>query len=236
VFHSASPEERRQRLEAFERGAPGNPLPNYLSALDYFRSGQTDQGVQQLLAAHGKPQFQDYSWDFVQNTEEALRSAGHSESELRMAALWQLSLPQVSELNQLNVKITALADAYRQAGDTASAQAMLQVALRLGQQLGSSPNDVLINQLNGMDIQRDALKGMNPADPYGPNGQTVAARIQELTEQDTAIKSLVKGMAALQPRMSPQDWITYNDRTMAFGEVNALQWLLAKYAQEQGEL
>jgi hypothetical protein len=231
VFNSGSPEERRQRLENFERAAPENALANYLSALDYLRSGQADEGVKQLLAAYGKPQFQDYSWDFIQNTEEALRSAGYSESEIRMAAMWQLPLPQVSDLNQLNGRITALADAYRMAGDTESAEAMLQVGMRLGQQLDSSPNDVLVNQLNGMAIQRDALKGMNPAEPFGANGQTVADRIQELTQQDAAIRGMVRQMAALQATMSPQDWITYNDRTMAFGEVNALQWLLGKYAQ-----
>lgn len=231
VFDSASPEERRKMLESFQQAAPENALPNYLSALEYFRSGKTDQGVQELMAAYAKPQFQDYSWDFVQNTEEALRSAGHSEAEVRMAAIWQLPLPHVSELNQLDERIIALANAYRQAGDTASAQAMLQVGLRLGQQLDSSPNDTLINQLNGMAIQRDALKGMNPADQYGASGETVADRIQELTQQDSTIKAMVRQMVALQSSMAPQDWIAYNDRMLAFGEVNALQWLLAKYAR-----
>jgi RNA polymerase sigma factor (sigma-70 family) len=230
VFNSTSAEERQQRLEALGRAAPDNALANYLSALDCFRSGQNDQGVLQLMAANAKAQFQDYSWDFVQNAEEALRSAGYSEAEIRMAATWQLSLPQVADLNQLNEKIVALANAYRQAGDTASAQAMLQVGLRLGQQLDGSPNDILINQLNGMAIQREALGGMSPTDQYGASGQTVADRIQELTQQDATIKAMVKQMGALQATMTPQDWITYNDRTMAFGEVNALQWLLAKYA------
>ena len=28
---------------------------------------------------------------------------------------------------------------------------------------------------------------------------------------------------------SPQDWINYNDRTRAFGEENAIRWVLNKY-------
>lgn len=32
--------------------------------------------------------------------------------------------------------------------------------------------------------------------------------------------------------MSPQDWINYNERNKTFGEMNALQWLLAKYGQK----
>jgi len=43
---------------------------------------------------------------------------------------------------------------------------------------------------------------------------------------------MVQQMTSLQPMMSSQDWITYNDRTMAFGEVNALQWLINKYLQK----
>ena len=53
----ASAEDHRQWLETFKQSAPDNALPNYLSALDYFKAGQTDQAVQELLAASGKPQF-----------------------------------------------------------------------------------------------------------------------------------------------------------------------------------
>ena len=44
----ATPAELRQRLDAFEQSAPDNPLANYLSALDYFKSGQISQAVQEL--------------------------------------------------------------------------------------------------------------------------------------------------------------------------------------------
>jgi len=59
----ASFEERHQWLEALKKSDPGNSLPNYLSALDYFKSGQADQAVQELIAASGKQQFQDYTLD-----------------------------------------------------------------------------------------------------------------------------------------------------------------------------
>src|SRR5439155_20814042 len=44
----ASPEERRQWLEAFKKSDSDNALPNYLSALDYFKASQADQAVQEL--------------------------------------------------------------------------------------------------------------------------------------------------------------------------------------------
>jgi len=51
---NASPEERRQWLEALKRSDPSNALGNYLSALDLFKAGQTDQAVQELVAASGE--------------------------------------------------------------------------------------------------------------------------------------------------------------------------------------
>lgn len=44
-------DERRQWLDAFEKVAPNNALANYLSANNYFDSGQTDKAVQELIAA-----------------------------------------------------------------------------------------------------------------------------------------------------------------------------------------
>jgi hypothetical protein len=184
------------------------------------------------MAASNKTGFDDYSWDFVQTKEEALRSAGYPEAEVKMAATWQLPLPQVPDINQLSPNIIALANAYQQTGDQASTQAALQFDMQLGQQLDGSPNDLLINQLNGMAIQRDALATMNPNAPYGTSGQTVADQIAQFNQQDATIKTLVQQMASLQPMLSARDWITYNDRTMAFGEVNALQWLVNKYSPQ----
>lgn len=229
VFNSSSPAELRQNLENLERAAPDNALANYLSAQAYFSAGQTDQAVQELMAASNKSGFDDYSWDFVQTEEEALRSAGYPEAEVKMAATWQLPLPQVPDLNQLSQNIIALANAYQQTGDQASSQAALEFDIQLGRQLDASPNDLLISQLNGMAIQRAALGTMDPNAPYGPTGQTVADQIAQFSQQDSAIKAMVQQMTSLQPMMSSQDWITYNDRTMAFGEVNALQWLINKY-------
>ena len=48
-FRSQSPEERRQWLDAFKQSAPDNAFANHLSARDYFKSGQNDQAVQELL-------------------------------------------------------------------------------------------------------------------------------------------------------------------------------------------
>lgn len=43
----ASPEDRRQWLETFKKLSPDNALENYLSGLDYFKTGHADQAVQE---------------------------------------------------------------------------------------------------------------------------------------------------------------------------------------------
>ena len=55
-----SPEQQRQWLNTFEKSAPDNALANYLSAYNYFNSGQIDQGIQELIAdpfAGGRDEF-----------------------------------------------------------------------------------------------------------------------------------------------------------------------------------
>ena len=75
----ATPAERRESLEAFKRAAPENPLANYLSALEYFKSRQPDQAVQELAAASDRQGLTDYTVERIRLDEEAYRAAGYSE-------------------------------------------------------------------------------------------------------------------------------------------------------------
>jgi hypothetical protein len=228
VRMSDTPEERRQWLEKFKQNAPDNALAGYLSALDYFRSGQTDQAVQELMAASGKSRFQDYSWDYIQDAEEAWRSAGYTEAETRMLAAWQLKVPHLRELRYLDQSIGDLANAYRQAGDDTSAQAALAYSWQLGERLAEFSNDPLISQLVGLTIQRNALGALDPNSLYGTTGQTVAELLQQLQQQRAAVKVLTDETVPFHQTMSPQDWITYMDRMRAFGELSAMEWLINK--------
>ncbi len=168
----------------------------------------------------------------MENAEEAWRSAGYTEAEAQMVGTWQLALPQLAELKDLNEQIVNLANSYGQSGDTASAQSALQMDVSLGQQMTSSATDPLITQLVGLAIERNALNAMDPNSPYGTGGLTVKEELAQLTQQTATIHDLTKQMEALQATMSPQDWINYNERTKTFGEMNAMQWLLAKYGQQ----
>ena len=136
-----SPAEQRQWLNTFEKSAPNNAMANYLSALNYFTAGQIDQGVQELAAAASKP-IDDYTVSRVQDDVEAYLAAGYSMAEAKQVATMQLLLPQLAQFKQLGLDTVDLANAYRQAGDTASVQTALQMAASLGQRYANpSPGE-----------------------------------------------------------------------------------------------
>jgi len=227
----ASPEERRQWLDAFERAAPENALPNYLSALEHFKRGETDQALQDLTAAAGKQKFQDYSWDFIKNGEEAYRAAGYPEVEARIIPSMALILPHLVDFKQLNENLINLAAAYRQAGDESSARAALQWDASIGERLSGPTGTPLITQLVGLTIESLALKEMDPASIYGDNGQTVKDVLNDLSQRKTALNQFSTQLDAIYAQISTEDWISYHDRWQTFGEENAIRWLLNKYAQ-----
>jgi len=143
--------------------------------------------------------------------------------------LW---LPQLAELKQLNQNLVDLAKSYRQAGDEASAQAVLQMDVNLGQRLGGSGGYYLLNQLVGIAIERIALDAMDATSLYGDTGMTVRGRIDQLAQQNMAVGELAQRVEALQQTISTRDWISYLDRSRNFGETAAAQWLISKYGQK----
>jgi hypothetical protein len=233
IRKDASPGERRQWLDILKQSAPENALPNYLSALDHFKAGQTDQAVQDLIAAAGKTQFQDYSLDRMQADEEAYRAAGYPVADAKVVATSHLLLPQLAQVRDLGGKILDLANSYQQAGDEASRQAALQMAVNLGRRYSDGTSgEMLIAQLVGISVERTALGAMDPNSAYGVNGQTVQNRLEQLAQQRAAIRELGQQADPLWQAMSDQDWITYHNRSTAFGEEAAMRWLVGKYGQK----
>jgi len=227
----ASPETRLQWLEAFKQSAPGNALPNYLLAVTYFKAGQTDQAVQELMAASGKPQVHDYFVDRMSDDEEAYLSAGYAAAEAKALGPEQLPLmPDRGDLKQLAYDMVDLAKSYQQVGDEASAQATLQITAHLGRRYeNGSPGEPTIDQFLGFKIEKLALGTMDPSSPYGDSGQTVQDRLNQITQQYAALQQMVLQAEPFRQTMPDQDWIGYTDRFKTFGEEAALRWVLSKY-------
>jgi RNA polymerase sigma factor (sigma-70 family) len=227
-----SPEQQRQWVNTFEQSAPDNALANYLSAFDYFKAGQRDQAVQELTAASGK-QLNDYTLDRMQDDSEAYLSAGYSAAEAERISVGWLMVPHLHEVKQLGRDMIALANAYNQSGDQASAQAALEMTMNLGQNVTDESTSVaLISQLVGMSIKTLALGAMDPNSSYGGTGQTVQDQLNQIAQQRAAINELVQQAEPLMPAMSEQDVLNFENRRKIFGEVAAMRWLVSKYGQK----
>jgi hypothetical protein len=229
-----SPEDRRRWIEAFKQSAPDNALASYLSAREFFKSGQIDRAVEELSGASAKQQFQDYFMDFSQHEEEAWSAAGYSPAEAKIYSSWSLLYPHLGELNQLSNDMVSLATSYRQAGDESSAQAALHIAVDLSRRLDEAPGQPLPTRNVRLEIERIALEAMDPTDSCGPDGQTVSDRLNELAEHQ-AVTADLEAQAdrfELRQKVSERDWINYKDRWKTFGEEAALQWLVGKYGQK----
>jgi hypothetical protein len=226
-------------------------LPNYLSALDYFKAGQTDQAVQELVAASGKQQFDDYSAHRAQDNEQAYLAAGYSVGEakaiapLQQAMYWtsgedaegmfapfESQLTQLQQVKALAQNVMELAKSYRQAGDQASAEAALQIVANLGQRYSSTSGEDGLSRGVGGAAEVMALSAMDPNSSFDGSGQTVKERITQLRQQRTAIRGLYQQAVPVLGMMSDQDWTSYSDRARAFGEPAALQWVVGKYGQK----
>lgn len=229
--NDVSPADQRSWLDAFEKAAPNNALANYLSAFNYFNSGQIDKGVQDLAAASGKS-LDDYTVGREANDMEVYLAAGYSMADAEVLSTSQLLLPQLSQLKQLALESADLASAYRQGGDTESALTVLQMADNLGQQYAiPSAGEPTISRLVGIAIEKIALNGMDPNAAYGDGGQTVQDQLNQLAQEREGIRQLSDQAESLLPQLSDQDWIIYKNRWMMFGEDNAQRWVIGKYGQ-----
>jgi RNA polymerase sigma factor (sigma-70 family) len=230
----ASPEAQRQWLEAFKQAAPDNALPSYLLARNYFKTGQPDQAVQELITAYGKPGVQYYFADRLTDCEEAYLAAGYPASEAKAVSLEQLEfVPNRGDLKQLAYDMVDLAKSYQQAGDEASTQAALQVAAQLGRRgQNGGPGQITTDKFLGFAMETLALNAMDPSSPYGESGQTVQDRLNQIAQQKAALKELVTQADLFRETMSDQDWISFGDRLKIFGEEAALRWVLSKYWQK----
>jgi hypothetical protein len=226
-----TPDEQRQWLDAFKKSAPDNSLANYFSAINYFNAGQVDEGLKELSTASGK-KLDSYHASQVEGRVEVFSAAGCSPAEAAAVGYSGALLPELSHLKELGQQMCDLASAYRQAGDTASAQTVLQMAVTLGRQYAAAPGDPFISQRAGMLIEQNALSAMDPNAPYGDNGQTVQDRLNQLEQQIAKAREMAHQAGALMPLLTPEDIINYKNRSLMFGEENAMQWVVSKYGQQ----
>lgn len=222
-------------MDAFAQSAPDNALVNYLSAQEYLKAGQPAQAVQELMAASGKPAFQDYLGSFVQSTEEVYQAAGLSALEAKTLAVCGSSSPDLAALKDLGERLGSLANQYRQAGDAASAQAVLQLGAALGHRIADpAGNDWPSSDhlVIGIILETKVLEAIAPASPYGSAGQTVQGRLDELAQARQAIAEVRRGgWYGIVQSLPEPDQLAFFDRWKASGDLAALRWAQTRRAR-----
>ena len=238
LARNAFPEDRRKWLDLFQASSPSNSLANYLSAQTYFQNGQSEAAVKDLVAATGKPQFENYTLDSQLDAEELGLFLGKSALASTQTALAGSSgdtLPELATLKQLASQMGDLQKQELNVGDNNSAENLAQMGMLLGSQLGSgNSGDYIINQQVGIAVESRMLDQLDPNTSYDfLGGETAGQRLQEIKQQLAILNQLVQGYAAVQPTLTDAEKVSYRERVKIYGEVTAMRWLVQQHGNPQ---
>ncbi len=226
LLHSKTPEEKRYWLDAYKASASGNALPHYLSASENLKQGDTQAALQDLLEAASRPKFDAQVLEQMQGMEEMLLAAEYSPAEAKAVASVNTLLPQLSSLKRLSQEVVALRQQYTAAGDSASADTMLELGLNLGHRLEESGGGrMIIDQLVGLSIEKSLLASLPPNEAIPALGTTPSERLQELERSKQDMKELAPLISTHLQYAGEAQAISYFDRVKMNGEVAALRWL-----------
>jgi hypothetical protein len=234
LAHDEFPQDRRKWLDALKASSPDNSLANYLSAENYFESGQTDAAANELLAATSKSQFDDFTMQSRLDEEELTQCGGKSalaSAKTSLTAVASDILPELATLKRLAQSISELQKQKLAAGDTNSAENLSRSELSLANRFfDGDSGKLLINQLVGIAIERMALSELDQNASYDfLNGETPQQVSQELKQQKTGLGQLVKNFQAAHPILTDEEMASYLQRSKIYGETAAMQWVVQQH-------
>jgi RNA polymerase sigma factor (sigma-70 family) len=232
ICYDACPDQRRQWLDGFKAASPDNALAWYFSALDYFKTKQTDLAIQEFAEATRKPSFKNYAAQTSQAVEEMCNLAGRSSLEAKAASACPASAPHLLQLKRLANEVMQAQQQYRQQGDAASADSLTYMGLVLGRQLSTGGNSqTVIDQLMGIALQNKFLGQLDPAANYDFLGRPVSEVAGELDRLKDAIKQAAQLKDRVLPSLNETELANYLDRVKVYGEPEAWAWLQTKHGQ-----
>ena len=234
LAHDEFPADRHKWLDLFKASSPNNSLANYFSARDYFKNGQSDAAIQELLAANSKPQFDDYAIESRLNSEEVNQFAGQSPLDSARAGLADMSGDTLTEFSTLKGLSSDMQDLQKQqltAGDTGSVQNLAQAGAILADQLRNGDSGkMIIDQLVANAIEAKALAQLNPNASYDfLGGETPTQVLQEFKLQKAAYVDLLKKWNAAYPNMTEAEMVNYHERSKIYGETEAMKWVIQQH-------
>jgi RNA polymerase sigma factor (sigma-70 family) len=232
VTEKVFPAEQRQWLERFKVAAPDNSLPFYLSAADFFKTDQAESALQDLMQAHAKSSFNDFSREYIQDLEEIYRSSDVPVLLAQTGGMSAVGLNHLGPMKELCQQVLDYRQRYAAAGDTASSELLTETGLKLGSELSSGYGGMtLINQLVGIAIEKRFLGQLAPETVLSSTGKTVKERTDELVllKQEiqsmapAAMKLLISGFSGNQDLVN-----NYFSRLKMSGEYAAMKWVQPK--------
>jgi hypothetical protein len=204
----------------------------FVSAGD-FKNGKSEAAVNELLAATGKSQFNNYTAEARLDEEALSLEAGRSplESRLQSAGWASDLLPALATFKGLAFGIKELQQDYMNSGDTTSAANLGEMGMAFANRLNSGDSGKLaINQLVGMAIQNIVLNQLDQNVSYDfLGGKTPSETIAELKRQRAAMKEYRRTLTEVTPTMTEAEQLSFMDRERQFGEVEAMRWLQQRY-------
>ena len=236
LARNAFPADRRKWLDSFADSSPSNSLANYLLATEHFKGGKPDEAVQELLAASGKAQFQNYAMENLLNGEELFSDSGKSPREVAsqvMADMAEENLPQLSDFKVLSQSVGDAMIQKTAAGDTEATAILAQLGLDFAGKINSGDSGkFLINQLVGSAAERIILSQLEQNTAYDfLDGQTPAQMAEGLKQQKAEFRKLATdfGPAEMQMMMSDSETASYMQRMKIYGEVAAMKWAIQQH-------
>ncbi|HEY1490396.1 MAG TPA: hypothetical protein VGF90_05085 [Verrucomicrobiae bacterium] len=205
-----------------------------MSAQGYFKNGNPDAAVQELMAASGKSQFDSFQTESRLDEEDLYLSSGYSQRESSKESTTVISqdiLPELATYKQLAMGIGDLQKQYLGSGDANSAANLAQMGMNLGNQINSGDSGkYLINQLVGMAIEANSLRQLDQNTSYDfLDGQTPAQVLQQLKDQKTSLRELSQNASAAYPLMTQDEMVNYAERVNIYGETAAKQRLIQQH-------
>jgi hypothetical protein len=233
LAHDEFPQDRRKWLDLFKNSSPSNSLANYLSAQDYFKSGNSDAAIQELSAAAGKP-LDSFQTESRLDSEDLYSSSGKSQVDSEKESMMDMSgdlLPELAALKRLANGIGDLQQQYMNSGDANSAINLAQMGMNLDNQLNSGDSGkYLIDQLVGMATKSIVLRALDPNTGYDfLGGETPNQVLQVMKQQRAVYSQLAQSFEAVEPEMSESETIGYQQRVKIYGELPAMQWVIQQH-------
>ena len=202
-------------------------MGNYLSARDYLLTGHPEQALKEMSDAVGKPKYQDYTLERLQNYEELQMESGHTVVEAKMLASTGLLLPQLPQLKELTQQLGLLQQTYLASGDLEAATQIASLGQGITRELGNGQGGggMLISQFVGFAMEWNLLSRLPPESQPEFLGMSVQQRLDQIREQRNQLNALTPFVRQMVLRGNETEIIGFVDRIKLSGEASALQWV-----------